>query len=135
MVQSYKSGQVFQVGLKFVKIFWACIRNFFITPRVFFFFFSFVTYVCCAHHGNFCEWSDYDFFSANSGCKHSCILLLSARISLTLLEKVTAVRKWAHCVKKINHTILGLFLEAYKLAFHVRSAILESFSFMSIGPS
>jgi len=31
MVQSYKSGQVFRLRLKFVKIFWACLQNFFIT--------------------------------------------------------------------------------------------------------
>jgi len=43
-----------------------------------------------AHHGeqvsvqgDFCEWSDCDFSSANSICKHSCFLLFSARISVT----------------------------------------------------
>jgi len=43
-----------------------------------------VTKICCTHHGNFCEWSDCEFSSANSVCKHSCFLLFSAGISLTL---------------------------------------------------
>jgi len=40
MVQNYKSGWVFRIGLrlKFVKIFWACIQNFFATLRVMIFF-------------------------------------------------------------------------------------------------
>jgi len=37
----------------------------------------------CAHRSNFCEWSDCDFLAANSVCKHSCVLLFSAAISLT----------------------------------------------------
>jgi len=48
MVQSYKSGWVFPVGLglKFVKIFWACIQNFFITLRVIIFFFRDLRLLC-----------------------------------------------------------------------------------------
>jgi len=111
MVQSYKSGRVFQIWLelKFVKIFWACIQNFFITLRVIIF--SFVTYICCAHHGNFCEWSDCDFFAANSVCKHSCFLLLLARISLTLFLKRWQRWENGHIASKrsITHAILGLF--------------------------
>jgi len=57
-------------------------QNIFIAFRVTIFF---LFDGCCAHRGDFCEWSDCDFSSANSFCKHSCILLLSARTNLTLL--------------------------------------------------
>jgi len=43
----------------------------------------------CAHRGKFCEWSDCDFSSANSVCKHSCDLLFSAAISLAFF-----LRRW-----------------------------------------
>jgi len=58
-------------------------QNFFITFRVTIF--SLVMYICCAHRGDFCEWSDCDFSSGNSICKHSCFLLFSAGIGLTLI--------------------------------------------------
>ena len=40
--------------------------------------------IVALNHGDCCEWSDCNFSSANSICKHSCVLLFSARISLTL---------------------------------------------------
>ena len=46
-------------------------------------FFSFTAYIRYPHSGDFCEGSDCDFSSANSSCKHSCVLLFSARISHT----------------------------------------------------
>jgi len=55
MVQSYKSGRFFWVGsgraglelrLKFVKIFRACIQNFFITLRIMIFVFRDVDLLC-----------------------------------------------------------------------------------------
>ena len=65
-----------------------------------------MTYICCTHHGDLCEWSGCDFSSANSICKHSCVLSFSARISLTLFlwrgdsGKEISTR-WC-CVKEIN---------------------------------
>ena len=44
---------------------------------------------------------------------------------------MTAVRKWAHCVKKINHSCDSwLVLRSLQLAFHVCSAILETFFYV-----
>jgi len=34
-------------------------------------------YISCAHHVDFCEWSDCDFSSADSICTHSCIISLT----------------------------------------------------------
>ena len=101
-------------------MFRVCMQNF-KTFRVTIFF------VCCAHR---CEWSGCTFSSANSICKQSCVLLFSARISLTLFfEKATAVRKLARggatSKRSISYTILGLFLKTMpcKPAFHACSAI------------
>jgi len=43
----------------------------------------FLSWRSFAHHSDFCKWSDCDFSSANSICKHSDVLLFPARISLT----------------------------------------------------
>jgi len=57
--------------------------------------------------------SEVIFSSANSVCKHSYVLLFSARIRLTLFEKAIAVRELAHdgiaSKRSITYTILGLF--------------------------
>ena len=66
-----------------------------------------MAYVCCAHRGEFCEWSDCHFFRlilfANT-TTFVCSLLGS--VSRTVFEKVTAARKleqgWP-CFEKINH--------------------------------
>ena len=77
-------GVISLAGLKFVKIFRA---NFEPSYKTFYnitsndFFLSWRRFVVC---GNFCEWSDCDVSSANSVCKHSCVLPFSAGISLTL---------------------------------------------------
>jgi len=46
-------------------------------------------------------------------CKHGCVLLFSAGVSLTVFEKATAVRKLARdgsaSKRSITHAILGLF--------------------------
>jgi len=90
--------------------FLACIQNFVITLRVTTFFFRDVDRiccVCCALRRNFCEWSDCDFSSANSVCKHSCVLFFSAGISFTLFLRRRKQRgistRW-FCVEKINHS-------------------------------
>jgi len=58
----------------------------FITFRVTLF--SLLMHICCAHRGDFHEWSDCDFSSsADSICKHSCVLLFSARICFALLPR------------------------------------------------
>jgi len=94
-------------GLKFVKIFRDCIQKIFMTLRVTNFFFRDVDLLSSLR--NFCEWSDRDF--SNSVCKHSCVLLFSAGISLTLFlrrrqrwGKATAVSTRWHCVERINHS-------------------------------
>ena len=70
LTQSCKSGRA-GFGLKLVKMFRACLQIFFKTSTVTIFF---SRLICCAHHGDFCEWSDYDFSSANSLCKDSSVL-------------------------------------------------------------
>ena len=92
-----------------------------------------MTCVCCAHCGDFYEWSDCDFSSADSNCKHSCLLLFSARIYLTLLWEGDGSEKLARdsivSKRSITFAILGLFQKtmAYKPAFHAYSAALGSF--------
>jgi len=71
-------------GLKFVKMFRADFAPAYTSllyhskSR----FFSFLKCICSAHCCDYCEWSDCDFSSANSICKHSCGFLFSARISV-----------------------------------------------------
>jgi len=52
-------------------------------------------------------------------------------LSHTVFEKATSVRKLARdgvaSKRSITHAILGLFQEAYKPAFQIYRAILESF--------
>ena len=88
--------------------------------------------ICYAHLCSLCEWSDCNLSSATFICKYSCVLLFCAWISLTHFEKATAVRKLARVgvalKRSITYAIPGLFWEtmAYKRAFHVNSAILDS---------
>jgi len=106
-----------------------------------------VTYICCAHRGDFCEWCDCDFASANSICKHSRVLLFHVQISITrVLRKVKwvdsgeeIIKRW-RCFEKINHlrdSWLVLRSDGLQTAFScLCSAILESaVSFMPISPS
>jgi len=72
----------------------------------------FVTYIRCTHSGDFCKWSDCDFSPAICVSKHSCVLLFSARISLThmlweddsfevsLLLKDQSLTRFLGCFKK-----------------------------------
>ena len=71
------------LGVRFVKIFRVCMQSFFITLRATFVFFRDVDLLWSPQYSKFCAWSDCDFSSANSVCKHSCVLLFSAGISLT----------------------------------------------------
>jgi len=74
-----------------------------------------MTHICCAQSSDFHEGSDCDFPLANFICKHSCVLLFSAQISLmcTHFKKSTAMRKSA-ChgfawKRSVTHAILGWF--------------------------
>ena len=63
---------------------------------------------------DFCEWSDCNISSANSICKHSCVLLFSAQSSLTVFEMVTGVKilegDGVVSKRSITYAILFLFL-------------------------
>jgi len=71
----------------------------------------FVTYIRSVHSGDFCESSDCDLSSANSTCKHSCVLSVSARIGLshTRFLEGAASRKFACHGGASNCAIPGLF--------------------------
>jgi len=73
-------------GLKFVKMFRAdfgpAYTSFLYHSKKRFF--SFLKYNCSAHCGDFCKWSDCDFSSDNSICKHTCVLSFSGGMSVTL---------------------------------------------------
>ena len=79
--------------------FQACIRNFFITFRATIFF-SFVTYICCAYRGDFRKLLRF-FFSYFWNCEHSCVLLFSARISLTLFLEGASKRSIAYAFRAL----------------------------------
>ena len=121
-----------RLGLKFVKIFRACIQNFSITLRATFVFFRDLDLLCSPQHSNFYEWSDYGFSSCNYVCKHSCVVAFSAVISLTLFLR--RCQRWGNQHRdgvgsktSITHGILDLFEETYKPAFDIYRSILESF--------
>jgi len=59
-----------------------CIKNVFITLKVTIVFLLWRRFIVL-HRGSFCEWSDCDFSSANSICKHSCVLLFPVWIRVT----------------------------------------------------
>ena len=80
------------------------------------------------------------FSSANSICKHSCVILFS-KLGLVSHSKGDSggeiSTRW-HCVEEINHSRDSWLVsryEAYKQTFHARSAILDRVSFMPIAPS
>ena len=101
----FKSGRVRASVCENVSgRFRACIQNFFITFRVTIF--SSLAYICYTHRGYFWEWSDCDFSPANSICKHSCVLLFSVRIRLTLFlrrQQPKEISTQCHCVEEISH--------------------------------
>jgi len=65
-----------------------------------------VTYICFANRRDFRQWSDCDFSSANSICKHSCFILSSALISLTHFweeeSREEICTRW-YCFEEINY--------------------------------
>jgi len=110
--QSCKSGRVSGLSLSkcFGPISGLHTKLFYNIKRVMIFFFRDVHLLCSLQ--NFCEWSD--FTSANSICKHSCVLLFSAQINpITVFEKATVVRKSARdgfvSKRSITYAMFGLF--------------------------
>ena len=69
-------------------------------------FFSFLKYICSAHYGIFCEWSDCDFSSAILSANTAgffCSLL--GLVSHSFLEGKNGEEiSTRYCVEKINHS-------------------------------
>ena len=93
------------LGLKFVKIFRAGIQNFFIALVATNFFFR--DYVCSTHRGNFCEWSDCDFFQlilfANTAAFFSSLLGLISHSFWEGDSDEEISTRWL-CFREINHS-------------------------------
>ena len=119
-----------------------CIQNFFITTRATIFFFRDVHFLCPPR---LLLWVNLS--SANSICKHRYVVLFSARISLTLLQRRR--QRWGnrarlHCLEEINHSReswlvwrndclqTGLScLERYTSFFYAYRATVDSFVIIS----
>jgi len=110
ITQNCKSGRGFRVGLgsglilsNVLHPFRGCIQNFYITFGATIF--SFVTYICFVHRGDFCEWSDLillQFLFANTAVSF-CSLL--GFVSLSFWEGNCGEEismRW-RCFEKINH--------------------------------
>jgi len=73
------------------------------------------------------------FSSANPICKHSCFLMFSAQISLTLFITRRQCWRWC-CYRSITYSILGLFstnrlfMPIALYCFYAHSAIVDNFA-------